>query len=190
MSLLYCVCVSRRNFELMNRHHEHCVCKKNQRLTSLFASVLFHCSWFHGKISGPEAVCKLQPAEDGLFLVRESIRHPGDYVLCVSVSGDVIHYRIIYQDNKLTIDNKQHFYNLIDIVEVGHSAHCWNTVIQYWSAFRLTFRHIILDSACNKFKKMNKLKYCPLWCTAVNSFCSFWKLCFRFPNPNPWYLVK
>ncbi|XP_033937914.1 megakaryocyte-associated tyrosine-protein kinase isoform X3 [Pseudochaenichthys georgianus] len=38
--------------------------------------------WFHGKISGPEAVCKLQPAEDGLFLVRESIRHPGDYVLC------------------------------------------------------------------------------------------------------------
>uniref|UniRef100_H2TSK2 Tyrosine-protein kinase n=1 Tax=Takifugu rubripes TaxID=31033 RepID=H2TSK2_TAKRU len=73
--------------------------------------------WFHGKISGPEAACKLQPAEDGLFLVRESIRHPGDYVLCVSFSGDVIHYRIIYQDNKLTIDNKQHFYNLIDMVE-------------------------------------------------------------------------
>lgn len=83
-----------------------------------------YCSWFHGKISGPEAVCKLQPAKDGLFLVRESIRHPGDYVLCVSFSGDVIHYRIIYQDNKLTIDNKQHFYNLIDMVEVRHSAHC------------------------------------------------------------------
>ncbi|KAF7667811.1 hypothetical protein LDENG_00043010 [Lucifuga dentata] len=73
--------------------------------------------WFHGKISGPEAVCKLQPAEDGLFLVRESIRHPGDYVLCVSVSGEVIHYRVIYQDNKLTIDNKQYFYNLIDMIE-------------------------------------------------------------------------
>ncbi|KAM6922110.1 megakaryocyte-associated tyrosine-protein kinase [Xenentodon cancila] len=73
--------------------------------------------WFHGKISGPEAVCKLQPAEDGLFLVRESIRHPGDYVLCVSVSGEVIHYRVIYQSNKLTIDNKQYFYNLIDMIE-------------------------------------------------------------------------
>ncbi|CAG08007.1 unnamed protein product, partial [Tetraodon nigroviridis] len=73
--------------------------------------------WFHGKISGPEAVCKLQPAEDGLFLVRESIRHPGDYVLCVSVSGEVIHYRVIYQDNKLTIDNQEYFYNLIDMVE-------------------------------------------------------------------------
>ncbi|XP_031719809.1 megakaryocyte-associated tyrosine-protein kinase isoform X1 [Anarrhichthys ocellatus] len=73
--------------------------------------------WFHGKISGPEAVCKLQPAEDGLFLVRESIRHPGDYVLCVSVSGGVIHYRVIYQDKQLTIDNTQYFYNLIDMIE-------------------------------------------------------------------------
>ncbi|XP_067453071.1 megakaryocyte-associated tyrosine-protein kinase isoform X2 [Thunnus thynnus] len=73
--------------------------------------------WFHGKISGPEAVSKLQPAEDGLFLVRESIRHPGDYVLCVSVSREVIHYRVIYQDNKLTIDNVEYFYNLIDMIE-------------------------------------------------------------------------
>ncbi|KAF6734842.1 Megakaryocyte-associated tyrosine-protein kinase [Oryzias melastigma] len=73
--------------------------------------------WFHGKISGSEAVCELQPAEDGLFLVRESIRHPGDYVLCVNFSGEVIHYRVIYQDNKLTIDNKQYFYNLIDMIE-------------------------------------------------------------------------
>lgn len=75
-------------------------------------------SWFHGKISGPEAVNKLQPAEDGLYLVRESIRHPGDYVLCVSVSGDVVHYRVIYQDKQLTIDNTQYFYNLIDMIEV------------------------------------------------------------------------
>lgn len=80
--------------------------------------VLSLTSWFHGKISGPEAVCKLKPAEDGLFLVRESIRHPGDYVLCISVSGEVIHYRVIYQDNKLTIDNTQYFYNLIDMIEV------------------------------------------------------------------------
>lgn len=79
-------------------------------------------SWFHGKISGSEAVCQLQPAEDGLFLVRESVRHPGDYVLCVSFSGEVIHYRVIYQDNKLTIDNKQYFYNLIDMIEVGKAG--------------------------------------------------------------------
>lgn len=76
-------------------------------------------SWFHGKISGPAAVGKLQPPEDGLFLVRESIRHPGDYVLCVSFSKEVFHYRVIYQDNKLTIDNQQYFYNLIDMIEVS-----------------------------------------------------------------------
>ncbi|XP_054644789.1 megakaryocyte-associated tyrosine-protein kinase isoform X2 [Dunckerocampus dactyliophorus] len=73
--------------------------------------------WFHGKISGPHAVCQLQPAQDGLFLVRESIRHPGDYVLCVSVCGEVIHYRVLHQDNTLTIDSKQHFCNLIDMIE-------------------------------------------------------------------------
>jgi len=89
-----------------------------------FSVCVVHCvlsftSWFHGKISGPEAVCKLQPAEDGLFLVRESVRHPGDYVLCVSVSGGVIHYRVIYQDKQLTIDSTQFFYNLIDMIEVS-----------------------------------------------------------------------
>uniref|UniRef100_A0A4W4FB12 Tyrosine-protein kinase n=1 Tax=Electrophorus electricus TaxID=8005 RepID=A0A4W4FB12_ELEEL len=76
--------------------------------------------WFHGKISGPEAVSKLRPVEDGLFLVRESIRHPGDYVLCVSLKQEVFHYHIIYKDSKLTIDNKNYFYNLIDMVEVRH----------------------------------------------------------------------
>ncbi|XP_032630536.1 megakaryocyte-associated tyrosine-protein kinase isoform X2 [Chelonoidis abingdonii] len=73
--------------------------------------------WFHGKISGVEAVQALQPPEDGLFLVRESIRHPGDYVLCVSFGKEVIHYRIIYQENRLSIDASVCFYNLIDMIE-------------------------------------------------------------------------
>nr|XP_057928559.1 megakaryocyte-associated tyrosine-protein kinase [Doryrhamphus excisus] len=73
--------------------------------------------WFHGKISGHDAVCKLQPAQDGLFLVRESIRHPGDYVLCLSVRGEVVHYRVMHQGNTLTIDGKQHFCNLINMIE-------------------------------------------------------------------------
>lgn len=89
----------------------------------IFSQCLLVASWFHGKISGPEAVCKLRPVEDGLFLVRESIRHPGDYVLCVSVSGEVIHYRVMYRNNKLTIDNTQYFYNLIDMIEVRVEIH-------------------------------------------------------------------
>ncbi|XP_078524575.1 megakaryocyte-associated tyrosine-protein kinase [Lissotriton helveticus] len=73
--------------------------------------------WFHGKISGKEAVGLLKPPEDGLFLVRESIRHPGDYVLCVSFQHDVIHYRVIYQDNMLSIEDDTYFHNLMDMIE-------------------------------------------------------------------------
>ncbi|XP_077913604.1 megakaryocyte-associated tyrosine-protein kinase isoform X7 [Halichoerus grypus] len=74
--------------------------------------------WFHGKISGQEAVQQLQPPEDGLFLVRESARHPGDYVLCVSFGRDVIHYRVLHRDGRLTIDEAVCFCNLMDMVEV------------------------------------------------------------------------
>ncbi|XP_051763666.1 megakaryocyte-associated tyrosine-protein kinase isoform X3 [Ctenopharyngodon idella] len=73
--------------------------------------------WFHGKISGLQAVCKLKPIDDGLFLVRESVRHPGDFVLCVCFHQKVFQYRVIFQNNKLTIDNKEFFYNLIDMIE-------------------------------------------------------------------------
>nr|XP_019818965.1 PREDICTED: megakaryocyte-associated tyrosine-protein kinase [Bos indicus] len=73
--------------------------------------------WFHGKISGQEAVQQLQPPEDGLFLVRESARHPGDYVLCVSFGRDVIHYRVLHRDGHLTIDEEVCFCNLMDMVE-------------------------------------------------------------------------
>lgn len=61
---------------------------------------------------------ELQPAEDGLFLVRESIRHPGDYVLCVSFGKEVMHYRVVHEENMLSIDSQQRFYNLIDMIEV------------------------------------------------------------------------
>ncbi|XP_056429663.1 megakaryocyte-associated tyrosine-protein kinase isoform X2 [Hyla sarda] len=73
--------------------------------------------WFHGSISGHQAVQQLQSKEEGAFLLRESVRHPGDYVLCVSHNGEVIHYRICYQDGKLSIDLKKTFSNLIDLIE-------------------------------------------------------------------------
>ncbi|XP_075467433.1 megakaryocyte-associated tyrosine-protein kinase isoform X1 [Ascaphus truei] len=73
--------------------------------------------WFHGAISGLQAVQQLHPPEDGLFLVRESIRHPGDYVLCVSHGGEVTHYRVCYQEGKLSIHEEQSFSNLKDMIE-------------------------------------------------------------------------
>lgn len=65
---------------------------------------------------------QLQPPEDGLFLVRESARHPGDYVLCVSFGRDVIHYRVLHRDGHLTIDEAVCFCNLMDMVEVRACA--------------------------------------------------------------------
>ncbi|XP_046454047.1 tyrosine-protein kinase CSK-like [Daphnia pulex] len=73
--------------------------------------------WFHGKISREQAENLLQPREDGLFLVRESTNYPGDYTLCVSYQGEVQHYRVIYKDNKLTIDEEEFFSTLAELVE-------------------------------------------------------------------------
>ena len=74
--------------------------------------------WFHGKITRDQAEELLHPREDGLFLVRESTNYPGDYTLCVCFLKKVEHYRVIYQKNKLTIDNDEYFENLTKLVEV------------------------------------------------------------------------
>lgn len=75
-------------------------------------------SWFHGKITREQAERLLYPPETGLFLVRESTNYPGDYTLCVSCDGKVEHYRIIYHNGKLTIDEEEYFENLMQLVEV------------------------------------------------------------------------
>ncbi|KAM6936975.1 tyrosine-protein kinase CSK-like [Xenentodon cancila] len=73
--------------------------------------------WFHGKITRDKAEQLLKPPETGLFLVRESTNFPGDYTLCVSCDGKVEHYRIIYKNGKLTIDEEVYFENLMQLVE-------------------------------------------------------------------------
>lgn len=78
----------------------------------------FHFRWFHGKISRDKAEELLDPRVDGLFLVRESIHYPGDYTLSVCKQNIVEHYRIIFKDNKLTIDEESYFNNLNELVEV------------------------------------------------------------------------
>uniref|UniRef100_T1JDP9 Tyrosine-protein kinase n=1 Tax=Strigamia maritima TaxID=126957 RepID=T1JDP9_STRMM len=73
--------------------------------------------WFHGKIVRELAEELLHPRQDGLFLVRESTNYPGDYTLCVCFNQKVEHYRVIYKDNKLTIDEEEFFENLTQLVE-------------------------------------------------------------------------
>jgi len=84
--------------------------------TILITYIVFR--WFHGKISRDQAEQLLFPREDGLFLVRESTNFPGDYTLCVCYQGKVEHYRVIYKDSKLTIDEEEYFTNLAELVEV------------------------------------------------------------------------
>ncbi|XP_067932204.1 tyrosine-protein kinase CSK-like isoform X2 [Watersipora subatra] len=74
--------------------------------------------WFHGKMKREEAEDILKPRQTGLFLVRESNNFPGDYTLCVvSEENTVEHYHILYENNKLTLDNEVYFENLIPLVE-------------------------------------------------------------------------
>lgn len=57
--------------------------------------------------------------------MRESTNFPGDYTLCVSCDGKVEHYRIVYHNGKLTIDEEAYFENLMQLVEVSHNtSHC------------------------------------------------------------------
>lgn len=87
-----------------------------QGCESVFCSAFLR--WFHGKITREQAERLLYPPETGLFLVRESTNYPGDYTLCVSSEGKVEHYRIIYHNGKLTIDEEGYFENLMQLVEV------------------------------------------------------------------------
>ncbi|CAB1316654.1 unnamed protein product [Coregonus sp. 'balchen'] len=51
-------------------------------------------SWYWGRLSRQEAVSLLEGQRHGVFLVRDSITSPGDYVLSVSENSKVSHYII------------------------------------------------------------------------------------------------
>ncbi|XP_028411358.1 tyrosine-protein kinase CSK-like [Dendronephthya gigantea] len=73
--------------------------------------------WFHGRIDRLQAEnLLLKKPEDGLFLVRESTNYPGDFALCVCYLRKVEHYRVMYQDDKLTVDEDSSFTNLTQLV--------------------------------------------------------------------------
>ncbi|CAB4028656.1 tyrosine- kinase CSK-like, partial [Paramuricea clavata] len=74
--------------------------------------------WFHGRIDRTTAENLLmQNAQDGLFLVRESINYPGDFALCVCYQRKVEHYRVMYDKDKLTVDEESSFTNLTQLVD-------------------------------------------------------------------------
>lgn len=106
--------------------------------------------WFHGKISRDTAEKLLSPRTDGLFLVRESTNFPGDYTLCVCFEGRVEHYRIIYQDDQITIDEEEYFPNLSKLVEV--------------ITFHLLIRGLLSKSTCHfSITSRTRMACAPPW---------------------------
>lgn len=74
-------------------------------------------SWYHGHITQLETENLLQPREDGLFLIRKSIHHPGDFTLSVCFQGKVVNYRIKVVNGRFTSDKDSTFDDLNEYVE-------------------------------------------------------------------------
>lgn len=72
--------------------------------------------YFHGRISRDEAEAALQPRDNGLYLIRESSNFPGDFTLCVCVSGYVEHYHILLINGRYTVDEEGFFQTLAELV--------------------------------------------------------------------------
>ena len=102
---------SEDDYEDKSGDHDKGAAKEEAKVTPM--------PWFHGKISRDTAETLMHARKDGLFLVRKSTNFPGDYTLSVCSEGRVEHYRIIYQDDQITIDEEEYFPNLTKLVEVS-----------------------------------------------------------------------
>ncbi|XP_029308139.1 tyrosine-protein phosphatase non-receptor type 6 [Cottoperca gobio] len=82
--------------------------------------------WYHGHLSGPNAEKMLCTRDEpGVFLVRESLSKPGDFVLSVlteerSKTGGkrVSHIKIMCQNDRYTVGGSEMFDTLMDLVEL------------------------------------------------------------------------
>ncbi|XP_030030123.2 tyrosine-protein phosphatase corkscrew isoform X2 [Manduca sexta] len=74
--------------------------------------------WFHGVMSAKEAEhLIMEKGKNGSFLVRESLAHPGEYVLSVRVRGRVSHVMIRRQHNKYNVGSGEQFDDLVGLIE-------------------------------------------------------------------------
>lgn len=75
--------------------------------------------WFHGDINGKEAEkMLLEKGRNGSFLVRESMRNIGSYVVSVLTGDHVDHVMIYCRDNKkFDIGGGRQFENLKDLID-------------------------------------------------------------------------
>ncbi|KAM3968122.1 protein tyrosine phosphatase non-receptor type corkscrew [Aphomia sociella] len=104
--------------------------------------------WYHGQLTAKEAErIMLENGKNGSFLVRESQRQPGDFVLSVRTRDRVTHVIIRRQDNKYDVGGGQQFDDLVSLIEHYRNYPMVETtgevlrLIQPFNATRIQVRH-------------------------------------------------
>lgn len=104
--------------------------------------------WYHGQLTAKEAErIMLENGKNGSFLVRESQRQPGDFVLSVRTRDRVTHVIIRRQDNKYDVGGGKRFDDLVSLIEHYRNFPMVETtgevlrLIQPFNATRIQVRH-------------------------------------------------
>ncbi|CAH4036144.1 tyrosine-protein phosphatase non-receptor type 11 [Pieris brassicae] len=104
--------------------------------------------WYHGQLTAKEAErMMLENGRSGSFLVRESQRQPGDFVLSVRTRDRVTHVIIRRKDNKYDVGGGQQFDDLVSLIEHYRNYPMVETtgdvlrLIQPFNATRIQVQH-------------------------------------------------
>ncbi|CAG4985001.1 unnamed protein product [Colias eurytheme] len=104
--------------------------------------------WYHGQLTAKEAErMMLENGRSGSFLVRESQRQPGDFVLSVRTRDRVTHVIIRRSDNKYDVGGGQQFDDLVSLIEHYRNYPLVETtgdvlrLIQPFNATRIQVQH-------------------------------------------------
>ncbi|XP_068627805.1 tyrosine-protein phosphatase non-receptor type 11 [Battus philenor] len=104
--------------------------------------------WYHGQLTAKEAErMMLENGKNGSFLVRESQRQPGDFVLSVRTRDRVTHVIIRRKDNKYDVGGGEKFDDLVSLVDHYRNYPMVETtgdvlrLIQPFNATRIQVRH-------------------------------------------------
>ncbi|XP_013175115.1 PREDICTED: tyrosine-protein phosphatase non-receptor type 11-like [Papilio xuthus] len=117
--------------------------------------------WYHGQLTAKEAErMMLENGKNGSFLVRESQRQPGDFVLSVRTRDRVTHVIIRRQDNKYDVGGGEQFDDLVSLIEHYRNYPMVETtgevlrLIQPFNATRIQVRH--LQTRVKQLQKENE----------------------------------
>lgn len=104
--------------------------------------------WYHGQLTAKEAErIMLENGKNGSFLVRESQRQPGDFVLSVRTRDRVTHVIIRKKDEKYDVGGGQQFPDLVSLIEYYRNCPMVETtgevlrLIQPFNATRIQVKH-------------------------------------------------